>query len=250
MPPLASNFMLFLLSARASRIWAGVMLSRRIASMPSTSTKARTCSRLSASTSIRMFGRSCRSRRIRSAKPESSPSAARWLSFTITMSYKPNRWLAPPPATTAAFSNARSPGVVLRVSNILVEGFPTASTNWRVSVAMPQRRCKKLSATRSALRIERARPRTSIIMSPAAILSPSWQASWMPNEASTCRKACAAASVPATTAFSRATMRPVACSVSGTKKSVVTSPSAISSSRAAAIGSQRFGFMSAGKCAQ
>src|SRR3954466_15693783 len=53
MPPLASNVMLFLLNAKASRICAGSMLSRRITSMPSISTNARACSKSSASPSIR-----------------------------------------------------------------------------------------------------------------------------------------------------------------------------------------------------
>ncbi len=46
-----------------------------------------------------------------------------------------------PPARTAAFSRARSPGVVLRVSSTRVAGLAasTASTNRRVSVATPDR---------------------------------------------------------------------------------------------------------------
>ena len=109
---------------------------------------------------------------------------------------------------------------------------------------MPDRRCKKFNATRSAFRIERARPRTSMMTSPAATSSPSRQFVWMSVKGSTCRKASAADPMPATIAFSRTIMRPVACSVSGTKKSVVTSPSPMSSLRAAAMGSYCLGFMS------
>ena len=46
------------------------------------------------------------------------PAAAMWFSLISTMSNSPKRWLRPPPATTAAFSRARSVGVVLRVSRI------------------------------------------------------------------------------------------------------------------------------------
>ena len=40
-----------------------------------------------------------------------------WLSLTRIASYRPMRWLRPPPAATACFSSARRPGVVLRVSS-------------------------------------------------------------------------------------------------------------------------------------
>ena len=63
----------------------------------------------------------------------------------------------PPPARTAYFSSARSVGVVLRVSRTVMRP-PAASTNRRVSVAMPERRCRKLSAVRSAVSISAAAP--------------------------------------------------------------------------------------------
>ena len=47
---------------------------------------------------------------------------ARWLSLTSTASERLPRWLCPPPARTAAFSRARRPGVVLRVSRTRVDG--------------------------------------------------------------------------------------------------------------------------------
>ena len=68
-----------------------------------------------------------------------------------TMSNRPKRWFRPPPQVTAYFSNRRQPGVVLRVSRICARVPLTASTNWAVSVAMPQSRWRKFSATRSAL---------------------------------------------------------------------------------------------------
>ncbi len=46
----------------------------------------------------------------------------RWLSFTSTASDRLPRWLWAPPARTAAFSSARRPGVVLRVSRTRVAG--------------------------------------------------------------------------------------------------------------------------------
>ena len=49
---------------------------------------------------------------------------------------------------TAYFSSARSVGVVFRVSRIVMRP-AGGSTNWRVRVAMPDKRCRKLSAVRS-----------------------------------------------------------------------------------------------------
>ncbi len=64
------------------------------------------------------------------------PSATRWLSLIRTASDRDARWLRPPPARTAAFSSARSPGSVLRVSRIRTPP-PAAWTNARVRVATP-----------------------------------------------------------------------------------------------------------------
>ena len=44
------------------------------------------------------------------------PAATTWLSLTIAMSDRLNRWLTPPPQRTAYFCRARKPGSVLRVS--------------------------------------------------------------------------------------------------------------------------------------
>ena len=62
-------------------------------------------------------------------------------------------------ARTAYFSSARSPGVVLRVSRIVAPVPSSASTNRRVSVAMPERRPRRLSAVRSPVRTARRGPR-------------------------------------------------------------------------------------------
>ena len=74
---------------------------------------------------------------------------------------------------------------------------------------MPQRRCKKFSATRSAFRIERASPRTSIITSPGGNFG-SVPANNLGRRLTgrLCRKTRPSAPEPATIAFSRAMMRP------------------------------------------
>ncbi len=60
----------------------------------------------------------------------------------------------------------RSPGVVLRVSR-MTAGVPAmASTNRRVSVATAERRWRKLSATRSAVRMDRTGPEISRTVCP------------------------------------------------------------------------------------
>src|SRR4051794_10481554 len=68
------------------------------------------------------------------------------------------RWLTPPPAATAAFSSARRPGVVLRVSRMRAPLPATASTKRAVSVATPERWPRKLRPTRSAASSARAGP--------------------------------------------------------------------------------------------
>ena len=50
---------------------------------------------------------------------------------------------------------------------------PAASTNRRVSVAMPERRCRKLSAVRSAVSSAAAAPLTSAATAPVSHRSPS-----------------------------------------------------------------------------
>ena len=74
---------------------------------------------------------------------------------------------------TAYFSKTRMPGVVLRVSRISVPQRFVASTNLFASVAVAHMRCMKLSATRSAERIEIARPEKAIISSPGFTQEPS-----------------------------------------------------------------------------
>ena len=93
--------------------------------------------------------------------------------MAITASESENRWLWPPPQTTACRSSARSPGVVLRVSTTRAFVPRTAATYRAVSVAMPLIRCTRLSATRSAWSTDRAGPETDASTSPAGKVAPS-----------------------------------------------------------------------------
>ena len=73
---------------------------------------------------------------------------ARWLSLTSTASERLERWLTPPPAWTAAFSSARSPGVVLRVSS-------TCTAGLRAWAAATYRAVKRGDAREPAQEVER-----------------------------------------------------------------------------------------------
>ena len=130
------------------------MLSSRICSAPA-ATASRTSSSVSASTSI---GRPLPAARRSSTAGRTPPAARRWLSLTRIPSSRPKRWFRPPPQRTAYFSSARRPGVVLRVSRISAPVPSTASTKRRVSVAIPDRRPRRLSAVRSPVRTARVRP--------------------------------------------------------------------------------------------
>ena len=127
-----------------------------------------TCSARSHSTSTVRPGQRACARRTASVMPR----PARWLSLTSTNSESVPRWFTPPPARTAAFSTARRPGSVLRVSQIRATG-PAASTNRRVSEATPDRWQRKLSALRSPVSTERNGPDTSPTLVPGATTSPS-----------------------------------------------------------------------------
>ena len=83
-------------------------------------TASSTCSGRSHSTSTIRPGHRARAR----ATAWAMPMPARWLSFTSTPSERLPRWFVPPPARTAAFSRARRPGVVLRVSSTRVAPAP------------------------------------------------------------------------------------------------------------------------------
>lgn len=86
------------------------------------------------------------------------PAAAMWLSLIMTMSKRPMRWLAPPPAATAHLSSRRNPGAVLRVSSSTARVPAASAAMAAVAVAIPPARCIKFSATRSAANSARAGP--------------------------------------------------------------------------------------------
>ncbi len=109
---------------------------------------------------------------------------------------------------------------------------PVASTNRRVSVAIPERRCRKLSAVRSAVSIAAAVPRTSATTVPGVQRSPSPRATVNSAPGSSCRNASAATSRPAMTQSDLARITPRARSDESIVASVVTSPHPRSSARA------------------
>ena len=81
--------------------------------------------------------------------------------MNITQSDRLPRWLTAPPARTAAFCSVRSPGVVLRVSQIRADPpDAAASTNRRVIVATPDRWHRKFSAVRSPVSTDAIGPLT------------------------------------------------------------------------------------------
>ena len=155
----------------ASTTVPGSMLSSSTASAPARAASA-TWSRASHSISTIRPGHRARARRTASAMLV----PARWLSLTRTASDRPARWLVPPPARTAAFSSsAQARRRLARVEHAPPRGCSRArpSTNCAVSVATPDRRPRKFSAVRSAVRIGRSGPVTSSTVSPAASSSPS-----------------------------------------------------------------------------
>ena len=70
-----------------------------------------------------------RASRARLTASPTPPASAAWFSLIRIASYRPARWLVAPPAATAAFSSARSPGVVLRVSRIRAP-VPSTARTW------------------------------------------------------------------------------------------------------------------------
>ena len=163
------------------------------------------------------------------------PSRPRWLSFTSTISDSDPRWFTPPPARTAAFSSARRPGSVLRVSQTrarLPGASAAASTKRRVNVAIPERWQRKFSEVRSAVRIDASGPSTVPMTSRASTVSPSVARQWTTTELSTCAKASVAHAVPASTPRLRGTNEARPCSP-GSSSAAVMSPSGPRSSASA-----------------
>ena len=140
--------------------------------------------------------------------------------------------MAPPPTRTAYFSSARSPGVVLRVSVTRTLAPSAAATNACVSVAMPDRCCRKFSAVRSPASSAAAGPRTDATTPPGAIGSPS--DTFMRTRVRQSKRVNTASTTPSphTTARSRAMISASASCVSSITDDVVTSPRPTSSSSA------------------
>src|SRR3954452_1321231 len=219
---------------------SGVMLSSRTIVAPAAMASC-TCSARSHSTSTVRPGQRACARRTASVMP----SPARWLSFTRTNSDSEPRWFTPPPARTAAFSTARRPGSVLRVSQTRAVG-PAASTKRRVSEATPERWHRKLSALRSPVRTERSGPDTSPTFVPAATASPSSSSHCTRTAGSTWANTSVAHAVPASTPTPRATTSTAARASVGTS-AAVRSPSGPMSSANALATSVRTAWTGASK---
>src|SRR5581483_5624316 len=160
------------------------------------------------------------------------------------------RWLVAPPMRVAYFSSTRSPGVVLRVSRISVLVPSTALTYFAVNEAMPLRCCRKLRATRSALSMARAGPKSratiwsSWTFSPSLVLASNWMRS------STSLKTRSATGSPATTPSCLQTILPRQVISGGRMASLVRSPSPTSSARATRISGSRCSGASGSVCGE
>src|SRR5258706_15440517 len=220
--------------------WLGVKLSRRTRSTPSVA-------RISASSTVRASATSGspRGRAFAFSTARASPPAAlAWFSLMSIPSKSPKRWFIAPPTAVACFSSIRKLGVVFRGSRIFTPVPSSARTYARVSVATPDSRWRKFSATRSALRIARARPRISAIRTPGLTSLPSGTAHWISASGSSSVNASAATAFPARMPFPRASMCARTRAFGSTTTSVVASPPPMSSvnairTRGAAIVSRR-----------
>ena len=100
----------------------------------------------------------------------------------------------------------RSPGVVLRVSQIRAEPPDAAASAKRwVTVAMPDRWHRKFRAVRSPVSTEAIGPLTVPTVDPAVTASPSAAAHVTATEGSSCANASVAQAVPASTPSTRGT---------------------------------------------
>ena len=211
------------------------MLSSSSRSAPAASASATSAGFLH-STSILAPGRAARAAVTARRRPRAS---AMWFSLIRIASSSPRRWLAPPPAATAAFSSPRRPGVVLRVSRIVAPEPSTAATKRAVRVAIPDRWPRKLSAVRSPASRARAGPATSATSAGTRSRhSPSPTSgsnSWTPA----CSNVSRAAASPNTAPGCFCTIRPRAPAVAGTVASEVMSPAPTSSASDRATNSRR-----------
>ena len=119
-----------------------------------------------------------------------------WFSLIRIASYSPARWLLAPPAATAAFSSARMPGVVLRVSSTFAPVPCTARAARADIVATPDRWARKFSAVRSPVSSARALPSIVSTGPPCSRHSPSATNRSQRASGSSCAKTASAASSP------------------------------------------------------
>ncbi len=159
------------------------------------------------------------------------PEADIWLSFISMPSERLKRWLQPPPIRTAYLSKILSPGIVFRVSVIRVFVPFTASTAAAVWVAIPEARCIRFSAVRSPVRMLRALPLISAIISPFLIRSPSSKHLFIITSPPASSKVRSAIPMPHRTPSSFAIKRPLTRAFSETIAFVVISPYGASSFR-------------------
>src|SRR5882724_9623568 len=163
------------------------------------------------------------------------PATAMWLSLISMASSRPKRWLKPPPQRTAYFSNARSPGVVLRVQQMRSLVPATRRTNSWVALATPDRWPSRLSAVRSTASTARAGPATCISVVLAATLAPSRNSAPIVISGASFWNAAATSGRPAMTPAARATTRARAGVPSGMVAVEVTSPARPRSSASARV---------------
>src|SRR5260370_15498956 len=139
----------------------------------------------------------------------------------------------PQPTRTEYCSSCRNQGVVFRVC-VICAGVPvTASTARRGSLAIPERRCRKLRATRSPPNNARALARTVTMAPPGSAHAPSRACGSRHAPGSSSRNTLAATGRPATTNRPSATKEATAGpSAAAPSNRVVTSSVARSSASA------------------
>src|SRR5436190_869343 len=193
-PPLASSSARPATWATASRSWDSSMLSSNSRGAPAASACSISSRFLTSTCSVCASpGAPARADATACAMP---PAAAMWFSLMRIASCRPILWFDAPPAATAAFSSARRPGVVLRVSRTPAPVPCTSRTARAASVATPERCPRKFSAVRSAVRSAAAAARTDSTEPPRSRHSPSCTSDSMSASASSSAKAVRAACRP------------------------------------------------------
>ena len=206
------------------------MLSRRIASTLAASA-SETWASVSHSTSM---GRSVAAPQALDCRRVPSRTAARWLSFTSTASSRPKRWFLPPPQATACFSSRAKARCGLACVEDRDAVFPRRRRrSCESSVAIPESLPRKLSATRSPVRIARSGPETTATTVMRSTGVPSSTRASNRTSGSSARNTASAAASPQTTPSSFTSSSAVPRASASTVASVVTSPAPTSSASAA-----------------